>query len=161
MGEVAEALTRACHADCVTRGAILESLERGVVTAPNIAGGWLVRKESDGLALYVLAGRAVSVARGACVHHQGEAHFDSHAEASVAIVRTPFRDDARIECRVERIEQRSGGQMRPHTVLRWRFGSGGFELPVEIEPDSEDARRRAEAEQAEWFTRAVALVLAQ
>ncbi len=153
-------LERLCSADCATRAAILDAVERGVIAPPSVPGGWVARREGDrGLALYVLAERALSAVRGPCVHHQGG--LDGAVAATIDVTRLPFREDARVECRIERTERRSGGEITPESVLHWRFGSGGFEFALDILPDSPEPDHRAATEQAERFARTVAGALAQ
>jgi hypothetical protein len=159
-GEVSDALAGLCEGECATRGAILDAIGCGLVAEPTTLGGWLARREGQELALYVIAGRALNTVRGPCAQHRAGAQPDGAVTASVQVSRVPFRDDAKIDCRIERTEHRVGGEISATRVLHWRFDRG---LPsaVLIEPDSADPRKRAEAEQAERFARAIAMVLAE
>lgn len=145
----------------MTRGALLDAIEGGVLPSASPEGGWLARKEGETLALYVVAGRALASAKGRCIHRVGEAVRDAAAEATVDVTRVAFREDARIECRIVRSERTHDGQITPERNFRWRFGSGGADLLVDIAPDSEDPGKRAEAEQAQRFVHAVISALSE
>jgi hypothetical protein len=159
--EVRQALERSCEADCVTRGALLDAIESGVLPSASPEGGWLARKEGEMLALYVVAGRALATAKGRCIHRQGATGPGGGVDATVDVTRVAFREDARIECRIVRSERSHDGQITPERNFRWRFGSGGTDLLVDIAPDSEEPAKRAEAQQAQRFVHAVISALSE
>ncbi len=156
---MSRALARHCPAECATRGAILDAVERRVITWPTVEGGWLVRKEGEELVLYVIAGRGLSTVRGVCAHHTPGVEHDDRVAATVDVSRVPFRDEAEIKCRIERSERKLAGQIHAERVMHWTFDPVDMNLGIAIEPDSLDGLKRADAEQAESFVHAVASAL--
>ncbi len=138
---------------------MLDAVESRLIAAPSVEGGWLLTREGEELVLRVLAGRGLSVARGVCVHHDGS-DDGGVARATIEISRSPIRQDASIDCRIERSERKQDGAISAERAVRWTFDLADARTAFTIESDSEDPPGHADAEQAAVFARAVASTLA-
>jgi hypothetical protein len=143
-----DALGRACpNQRCITRAAIEDAIDHGVIPVPKPRDAWLVRLEGNNLSLRVVADGSVHTVKGRCEHANAK-QSKKALTATVHYKQVPLRE-ARAKCDISREEPGK------HTTSSWDLKVGGDDIKFDVgRPANEEERK--DGEQAERFAHAVA-----